>query len=130
MSLCWRSKPESRPLFDSLEESISKYIELNETYSSKFWHQNDYSALKAAVLAPLAPKTNTPDGYVPMNTKMNGLMSDDVDGCEKHPEFCSLNSSANNNVNSSESQLCSETPIIPEEIPMVELSNGSIPTNE
>lgn len=71
MLSCWRTSAESRPLFDSLESSISNllgesvaehYIDLNEPYlksniSSTGENQTDYLALMAApdCLAPPIP---------------------------------------------------------------------------
>lgn len=81
MCSCWCLKPKSRPLFDSLGESIGRllknevaeqYIELNRIFSSKLSNQVGYLA---SITAPMKPKTNTLKGYVPMNTIKNNPLS-------------------------------------------------------
>lgn len=77
MLSCWYANPESRPLFDSLEKSISKllengvaehYIDLNEPYLqtnvANFTEgQTDYLALMGSPDCP-APPTPIPPNYV------------------------------------------------------------------
>lgn len=104
MLSCWRTNPESRPLFDSLEKSLAKllengvaehYIDLNEPYLksnvSNLDGQTDYLALMAApdCPAPLPPA----DLYV--NGQVAGLFPPNSNAPTKPVSYLSMSPTIN-----------------------------------
>lgn len=159
MLSCWCTNPESRPLFDSLEKSVSKllengvaehYIDLNEPYlksnvSNFTSGQTDYLALMAAPDRPPPAIPNYVNGHIiSMPSTANAslqqpnylTMSPSVnsptnDGIDTHFQFSSLVSPTTaNNLNANDgSKVRNKISNIPEEIPMLKRSNQSIPSD-
>lgn len=98
MLSCWCANPESRPLFDDLEKSISKllesgvaehYIDLNEPYlKSNVSHftegQTDYIALMGA---PDCQAPRTPNQYVNSHV----IAMQDASNVQLQPNYLAMN---------------------------------------
>lgn len=98
MLSCWCANPESRPLFDELEKSVSRllengvaehYIDLNEPYlKSNVSHfnegQTDYIALMGA---PDCQAPRTPNNYV--NSHIIAMQ--DASNAQSQPDYLAMN---------------------------------------
>lgn len=108
MLSCWCANPESRPLFDSLEKSISKllesgvaehYIDLNEPYlQSNISNMNeghtDYLALMGSPDCP-PPPTPIPPNYV--NSHIIAMQSIPTTSTAQLPDYLAMSSPVNIN---------------------------------
>lgn len=108
MLSCWCTNPESRPLFDSLEKSISKllengvaehYIDLNEPYlQSNITNfnegQTDYLALMGSPDCP-PPPTPIPPNYV--NSHIIAMQQIPTTSSAQPPDYLSMTQPVNIN---------------------------------
>lgn len=149
MLSCWRTNPESRPLFDNLESSISTllghsvadhYIDLNEPYlksniSTFTENQTDYLAMMGApdcYAPPIPSYVNSHVIAMPPNAPNPSHTSPSMDGIDTQDSLYERSPSHspttinNLNVNDAGSKLRNKVSSIPEEIPMLNRSNQSL----